>query len=154
MAAGKARILMVCTGNICRSPTMEEVFRQRAFREGWQVMVDSAGIQGWHAGEPPDPRTLAAAASRGYEMGSLRARQVKMDDFTDFDLVLAADAGHLKELRSLCPISMSRKVRLFLGKEDLADPYYGEAAGFEEVLDAVEGRARAWDGSLGFFRHD
>jgi protein-tyrosine phosphatase len=154
MAGGVARILMICTGNICRSPTMEEVFRQRALREGWKMIVDSAGIQGWHAGEPPDPRTLAAAAARGYEMGNLRARQVKMADFTDFDLILAADAGHLKELRRLCPGSMSRKVRLFLGEEDLADPYYGEAAGFEEVLDAVEGRARAWDGSLGFFRHD
>jgi protein-tyrosine phosphatase len=133
---------------------MEEVFRQRAFREGWKIIVDSAGIQGWHVGEPPDPRTLAAAASRGYEMGNLRARQVKMVDFTDFDLILAADAGHLKDLRSQCPGSMSRKLRLFLGDEDLADPYYGETAGFEVVLDAVEGRARAWDGSLGFFSHD
>jgi protein-tyrosine phosphatase len=77
-----------------------------------------------------------------------------MADFTDFDLILAADAGHLKDLRSQCPGSMSRKLRLFLGDEDLADPYYGETAGFEEVLDAVEGRARAWDGSLGFFSHD
>ena len=154
MAARTARILMVCTGNICRSPTMEEVFRQRAFRESWKIIVDSAGIQGWHAGEPPDPRTLAAAASRGYQMENLRARQVKIADFTDFDLILAADAGHLKDLRSQCPGSMSRKLRLFLGDEDLADPYYGETADFEEVLDVVEGRARAWDGSLGFFSHD
>ena len=133
---------------------MEAVFQRRALREGWHIIIDSAGIQGWHEGEPPDLRTLAAAAARGYQMENLRARQVKIADFTDFDLILAADTGHLKELRALCPSSMSQKLRLFLGGKNLADPYYGKAEGFEAVLDAVEDRARAWDGSLGFFNHD
>jgi protein-tyrosine phosphatase len=142
---------MVCTGNICRSPTMEGVLRSMAASRGWDTTVDSAGTEGWHAGEPPDPRTVEAALARGYRLDGLRARKVTLADFTDFDLILAADRGHLAKLRDLAPPRSRAKLRLFLGEADLADPYYGGPRDFEAVLDAVEARCRAWDGSLGFF---
>jgi protein-tyrosine phosphatase len=151
MAAPGPRLLMVCTGNICRSPTMEGVLRAWAQRRGWGAHMDSAGTEGWHAGEPPDPRTQAAARARGYELGDLRARRVRLEDFSRFDLILAADRGHLAQLRALAPREAGRKVRLFLGEGELPDPYDGGPEGFEAVLDAVEARARAWDGSAGFF---
>lgn len=146
------RLLMVCTGNICRSPTMEAVFRHFAKEAGRALSVDSAGIQGWHAGEPPDPRTVATALARGYDLGHLRARRIGPDDFGRFDLLLAADRGHVEELARRAPAGARPKIRLFLGDEDLADPYYGGQEGFERVLDKVEARAREWDGSAGFFR--
>lgn len=154
MATGAARLLMVCTGNICRSPTMEGVMRAIAGSRGWKTELDSAGTEGWHTGEPPDPRTVTAALARGYSLGELRARKVRREDFERFDLLLAADRGHQDHLIRLAPPGLSHKVRLFLGEEDLADPYYGGPEGFEAVLDAVEARCRAWDGTPGFFRGD
>lgn len=151
MAGGALRLLMVCTGNICRSPTMEGVMRAVAASRGWPTVVDSAGTEGWHSGEPPDPRTVAAALARGYRLDDLRARKVKTADFGRFDLLLAADQGHLDLLLRMAPAGMAGKARLFLGDADLADPYYGGPEGFEQVLDAVEGRCRAWDGTAGFF---
>lgn len=133
---------------------MEGVFRRVAREAGWPVEIDSAGTQGWHAGEPPDPRTVAAAARRGYALEGLRARQVVREDFERFDVLLAADAGHVRDLLELAPSGAALKVRLFLGKENLRDPYYGGPRDFESVLDAVEARAWAWDGSTGFFGRD
>lgn len=151
MGSRGPRILMVCTGNICRSPTMEGVFRSMAERRGWAATVDSAGTEGWHAGEPPDPRTLAVAEKRGYALGHLRARKVRADDFGTFDLLLAADLGHLERLRSMAPAAAWGKIRLFLGAVELPDPYYGGPEGFEAVLDAVEARCAQWDGKTDFF---
>lgn len=151
MEGGAARLLMVCTGNICRSPTMEGVMRSVAAARGWSTVVDSAGTEGWHAGEPPDPRTIAAALRRGYRLHGLRARKVTPADFERFDLLLAADQGHFERLVRIAPRGAASKVRLFLSKRDLADPYYGGPEGFEEVLDAVEARCRAWDGTTSFF---
>lgn len=125
--------------------------RAIAASRGWTAEVDSAGTEGWHAGEPPDPRTVAAALARGYALGGLRARKVRVEDFARFDLLLAADRGHQERLARLAPKGLAGKVRLFLGEEDLADPYYGGPEGFEAVLDAVEARCRAWDGTPGFF---
>lgn len=145
---------MVCTGNICRSPTMEGVLRAFAANAGWGVEIDSAGTQGWHEGEPPDPRTVAAAARRGYDLAGLRARRVREDDFARFDLVLAADLGHARELLEIAPSGAAAKIRLFLGEKNLPDPYYGGPRDFEEVLDSVEARARSWDGTDSFFLRD
>lgn len=125
--------------------------RDWAGRRGWQVEVDSAGTEGWHDGEPPDPRTVQAALARGYRLDALRARKLREADFTRFDLILAADRGHLGHLLRLAPTEARRKVRLFLGKTELPDPYYSGPEAFEAVLDSVEERCRAWDGTRGFF---
>lgn len=151
MAGETTRLLMVCTGNICRSPTMEAVLRALAAEHGFPAAIDSAGTEGWHAGEPPDPRTIAAARARGYRLDDLRARQVRREDFDRFDLILAADRGHLRRLQALAPADSRARLRLFLGRDELPDPYYGGPEEFEAVLDAVEARGRAWDGTPGFF---
>lgn len=136
---------MVCTGNICRSPTMEAVFRARAAAQGIAVAFDSAGTASYHVGEPPDPRSQLAALARGYDLSALRARQVRVpDDFTLFDRILAADRSHLEWLRRHAPRAHQDKLDLLLGDADLPDPYYGEARGFDEVLDAVEAAADRW----------
>lgn len=140
------RILFVCTGNICRSPTAEGVARGLAERLGVadKFEFDSAATHGYHVGEPPDPRTIAAAARRGYDLGSLRARRVTEFDFARFDRVLAMGRDHLEWLRRACPTAQRSKVGLFLDfSEEFAggevpDPYYGNAAEFERVLDLVE----------------
>lgn len=145
------RILMVCMGNICRSPTAEAVLRhqlQRAGLDAW-VEVDSAGTHGYHIGSPPDPRSQEHAALRGYDLASLRARQVSSLDFRDFDLLLAMDADNLAMLRHNCPSPELRErvARLldFLpsgsshaGTVAVPDPYYGGEQGFGHVLDLVE----------------
>jgi protein-tyrosine phosphatase len=128
-------------GNICRSPTAEEVLRAHARRAGLAVSLDSAGTENYHVGEPPDPRSIRHAARRGYDLAGLRARQVAPADFRDFDLVLAADALNLGALRERCPPEHRAKLALFLGDQPLPDPYYGEAADFEKVLTLVEKRA-------------
>ena len=145
------RILFVCTGNICRSPTAEGVMRallEDAGRIAY-VEVDSAGTHGYHIGAPPDPRTQRAALSRGYDLSMLRARKVMPEDFIDFDHLLAMDAGHLNLLRRACPPQHRDKVSLFL-PADVPDPYYGSAEDFEKVLDLVEKGARLWMARLGF----
>jgi protein-tyrosine phosphatase len=144
------RILFVCLGNICRSPTAEAVVRARAARELPEIglEVDSAGTAGYHVGEPPDPRMQAAAARRGYELKALRARVIEPRDFERFDLILAMDRENLRVLRRRAPASTHERLRLFLefapheGLEDVPDPYYGGPNGFEEVLDLVESAAR------------
>ena len=135
------RILFVCMGNICRSPTAEGVMRRllREERLDDRIEVDSAGTGGWHAGEPPDERATEAARRRGIDLGGT-ARQVEPEDFERFDLILAADRENLAALRRLAPDDEARaKVRLLLGDRDVPDPYYGGARGFEDVLDLVQG---------------
>jgi protein-tyrosine phosphatase len=144
------RVLFVCLGNICRSPTAEAVFRDLVQREASQlaIEVDSAGTHAYHAGSAPDERAIAAARRRGIDMSRLRARKVEATDFERFDLVLAMDEQNLQRLRQLAPATHRDRVRLFLDyapqlrRRDLPDPYYGDATGFEEVLDLVEEAAR------------
>jgi protein-tyrosine phosphatase len=132
------RILFVCTGNICRSPTAEGVMRHRATEAGVaeQFEFDSAGLGSWHAGQAPDGRASAAAAARGIALSG-RAREVTADDFDYFDLVVAMDREHLRELRRRAPRGTEHKLRM-LADVDVPDPYYGDAADFDEVLDIVE----------------
>lgn len=138
------RILVVCTGNICRSPTAAAVLRRLAQERGLALEVDSAGTHDYHVGEPPDRRAQAHARRRGYDLSSLRARQVARADFESFDLVLAMDGGHLAVLRRLCPGEHRHKLRLFmdfapgLGARDVPDPYCGGPAAFEQALDLIE----------------
>jgi protein-tyrosine phosphatase len=143
------RVLFVCMGNICRSPTAEAVVREFAQREaGIALEVDSAGTHGYHTGDAPDERSIVAARRRGFDLATLRARVVEAEDFEQFDLVLAMDEAVLLRLRELAPPRHVDRVKLFLdfapglGRRDVPDPYYGSAAGFEEVLDLVEEGAR------------
>jgi protein-tyrosine phosphatase len=144
------RILFVCLGNICRSPTAEGVVRALAAREfpALKVDVDSAGTAGYHVGEPPDRRTVAAARRRGYDLGGLRARQVEHADFERFDYVLAMDRANLAELESLSPAGAAARLALFMefapGSDftEVPDPYYGGIEDFERVLDLCEAAAR------------
>ncbi len=140
MAAARRKVLFVCMGNICRSPTAEVVLREQARRRGIDVEVDSVGTEAYHIGEPPDPRSIHHARLRGYDLTPLRARQLAAEDFARFDVIYAADALNLREIRRRCPAEHLPKLALFLGTEPLPDPYYGEADGFEKVLDLVEKR--------------
>jgi protein-tyrosine phosphatase len=154
-------VLFVCTGNICRSPTAEGVFRGLVRDAGLDqaVWTDSAGTQGWHVGEPPDSRAQSAAARRGFDLADLRARRVRIEDFTDFDYLVAMDSGHQETLLAMAPPKVEEraeeKVRMMLsfaphlGVRDVPDPYYGAAGGFEEVLDMIEA---ASDGLLAHIR--
>ena len=134
------RVLMVCMGNICRSPTAEVVLRHHAEARGLTVEVDSAGTENYHVGDPPDPRSIQHARRRGYDLTALRARQLSAEDFARFDVILAADELNLRTIRRQCPAEHLDKLGLFLGTEPLPDPYYGEAVDFEKVLDLVEKR--------------
>ena len=136
------RILFVCTGNICRSPTAEGVLRRMAEKEGIGLEVRSAGIGDWHVGSPPDERAQHHARGRGYDLSAQRARQVTASDFEAFDLILAMDRGHLRSLERMAPDAHRHKVRLLVPGKDVPDPYYGGPAGFEEVLDLVEEACR------------
>jgi low molecular weight protein-tyrosine phosphatase len=144
------RILFVCLGNICRSPTAEAVLRALAAREAPELPleVDSAGTAGYHIGEPPDPRAAAASARRGYDLRALRARLVEPEDFERFDLILAMDEENLRVLRGRAPAAAHGQLRLFLEfaptgtPAEVPDPYYGGPNGFEEVLDLAEAAAR------------
>jgi len=134
------RVLMVCMGNICRSPTAAAVLRHHAQARGLAVEVDSAGTENYHVGDPPDPRSILHARRRGYDLTDLRARQLSAADFVRFDVILAADELNLRTIRRQCPAEHLDKLGLFLGTEPLPDPYYGEAADFDKVLDLVEKR--------------
>ena len=144
---GARRVLMVCTGNICRSPTMEAVFRARASALGLAIEFDSAGTESFHTGEPPDVRSLRVASGRGYDLSALRARRVRVpEDFETFDQILAADRTHLAWLAARCTAEHRPTLALVLRDDDLPDPYYGEEADFVSVLDAVESAAARWLG--------
>ena len=132
------KLLFVCTGNICRSPTAEAVLRKMSFDEKISLHVESRGTHDYHVGEPPDERSQHHAKGRGYDLSAQRARQVSDRDFEEFDLILAMDRGHLRLLERMCPAPHRSKLRLLLGDRDVPDPYYGGADGFEEVLDLVE----------------
>lgn len=143
------RVLFVCMGNICRSPTAEGVFRRLLEEEGDDLLVeiDSAGTHSYHVGAPPDRRAQAAALRRGIDLSSQRARHVTDEDFERFDLLLAMDEENLAILRAQCPPQFSSRVKLFLeygslGERNVPDPYYGGETGFEHVLDLVEDAAR------------
>lgn len=143
------RVLFVCLGNICRSPTAEAVFRQQVQQAGWEAMIqtDSAGTAAWHEGKAPDARSQQHARVRGYDLSALRARQVKASDFADFDHIIAMDAANYAELDRLrADAGGTAKARLALLLDhhpdlcggDVPDPYYGGTDGFEQVLDQVE----------------
>ncbi|MDM7481380.1 MAG: low molecular weight protein-tyrosine-phosphatase [Halomonas sp.] len=139
------RVLFVCLGNICRSPTAEGVFQQAVVRAGLdgRVTIDSCGVGDWHVGKAPDPRSQAAARQRGIEIGHLRARQLKVSDFHEFDYVLGMDRENLAAMRALQPANSQAQVGLLLDyaglpQSDVPDPYYGGDDGFEQVLDLIE----------------
>lgn len=139
------RILFVCLGNICRSPSAEAVMRHYLQQSGLaeRVYLDSAGTGDWHIGKAPDARARAAGQQRGYDLDSLRARQVTPSDFQEFDLILAMDHNNLTDLQRLRPASTTAELDLFLRRYQLVpaevpDPYYGGPEGFEQVLDLLE----------------
>ncbi|WP_421711123.1 low molecular weight protein-tyrosine-phosphatase [Alcanivorax sp.] len=150
-------VMFVCLGNICRSPTAEAVFRERVIAAGLEahIRIDSAGTGDWHIGRAPDPRTREAAARRGYQMDTLRARQVSPQDFYEFDVVLAMDNTNLADLQAMQPADVNVTLGRFLdystaaSVKEVPDPYYGGEDGFDRVLDLIEGGA---DGLLDALR--
>lgn len=139
------RVLFVCLGNICRSPSAEGVFRQQVQQAGLDglVEIDSAGTGPWHVGKPADSRASAAALQRGYDLSALRGRQVSKADFDRFDLILAMDLSNLADLKALQPANSRAELDLYLRRyqldeDEVPDPYYGGADGFEQVLDMLE----------------
>jgi protein-tyrosine phosphatase len=143
-------VLFVCLGNICRSPTAEGVLRHLAAKEAPRLVleIDSAGTADYHIGAAPDPRSQRAALKRGIDISGLQARQVVAEDFASFDLILAMDRENLRELQALRPRNSRAALKLFLdyapdlGLPDVPDPYYRDAAAFEEVLDLTTEAAR------------
>ena len=143
------RVLFVCLGNICRSPSAEGVFRDMLKREGLDgkerpIDVDSAGTAHWHIGKPPDGRAIQAAAERGIDISALRARQVRRKDFFDFDYLVAMDRSNLEVLEASRPKKSASRIDLFLnyapglGMHDVPDPYYAGQQQFDFVLDLLE----------------
>ena len=149
------KILFVCLGNICRSPTAEGVFRKLASESSLAgtLEIDSAGTEDFHAGHPPDPRSVKHAAWRGIDLSGLRARKLTAADFEHFDCLIAMDKRNLGHLLSICPDRFSSKIELLLAFADgcklreVPDPYYGTTGDFELVLDVIE------EGSRGLIKH-
>jgi protein-tyrosine phosphatase len=145
-------VLIVCTGNICRSPTGEGVMRALARKRGLgeRIRIASAGTHDYHVGDAPDPRTVKHASRRGYDLSTQRAQQVMQEHFREFDYILAMDRGHLRILKALAPADARARLGMFLeasGRwkgEDVPDPYYGRVQDFEDVLDRVEEAAERW----------
>ncbi|MET0357437.1 MAG: low molecular weight protein-tyrosine-phosphatase [Cellvibrio sp.] len=143
------KVLFVCLGNICRSPTAEGVFQHLVNNASLskRIHVDSAGTASWHSGRAPDPRTIAAAKKRNIDLSVLRARSVKPDDFYEFDFILAMDQSNLSDLENIKPADYAGHLGLFLEfgthkhHRYVPDPYHGEADGFELVLDLIEDAA-------------
>jgi protein-tyrosine phosphatase len=146
-------VLFVCTGNICRSPTAEAIFRKLVADAGLSetILADSAGTHAYHVGEAPDPRAQDAAARRGYDLSVLRARRIDRTDFQRFDLIVAMDRSHLSMLSRMAEPAAAQKLKLMMSyakrfrQQDVPDPYYGAPREFEEVLDLLE------DAALGLF---
>lgn len=140
------KVLFVCMGNICRSPTAQGVFEKLVDEHalGGQIQIDSAGTHAYHVGEPPDARATEAARRRGVSLDKQRARRFNAADFEEFDYVLAMDSSNYADMSALCPPEHSARLRLFLeftqatGLTEVPDPYYGGATGFERVLDMIE----------------
>jgi protein-tyrosine phosphatase len=140
------RILFVCSGNICRSPTAEGVFLNlvRSRNLDNRISADSAGTGAWHQGQAPDARSQQTALTRGIDISDQRARAVRADDFAAFDLIMAMDSSHLHSLRASCPTAHIDRLRLFMdyapetGIADVPDPYYGAGDGFARVFDMIE----------------
>ena len=151
----KIGILLVCMGNLCRSPTAQAVLLDKAAEAGLktQLLIESAGTHVSHTGDPPDERARRAAAKRGYDMSWSRTRRVRDDDFLRFDYVLAMDENNLLNLAKNCPAEHAEKLALFMSygsagmAQSVPDPYYGGPQGFERVLDMVE------DAAQGLLRH-
>jgi protein-tyrosine phosphatase len=159
MSGKRLSVLFVCTGNICRSPSAEAVFRKLATEAGRgdTILADSAGTHGYHIGDPPDPRSQAAAAKRGYDLSGLRARSFEYADFQRFDLILAMDRDHHSILSRMAQPSAAHKLKLMMSyarrfdEDEVPDPYYGGPEGFERVLDMLEDAAQ---GLLEYLRAD
>jgi protein-tyrosine phosphatase len=140
------RVLFVCLGNICRSPTAQGVFETLVEQRGLTgvVEVDSCGTGDWHVGSPPDSRAVTAAANRGYDLSRLRARQLQAGDFDVFEYILVMDRTNLEDVRAMCPAAYEGHLGLFLSfagnsaPDDVPDPYYGAGEGFDQVLDLIE----------------
>ncbi|MEM7191528.1 MAG: low molecular weight protein-tyrosine-phosphatase [Pseudomonadota bacterium] len=144
------RLLFACLGNICRSPMAEGLFRRIAKDAGQLHLfeIDSAGMGDWHKGEPPDHRAQAAASARGADISGQSARKVELEDFEDFDLILAMDGANIADLHDIAPHDARHKIRRFLDyaphvdEDDVPDPYYGGDAGFDHALDLIEAAAK------------
>lgn len=144
------RVLFVCMGNICRSPTAQGMFELMVREAGLdqRISIDSAGTHAYHVGETPDKRAAQAASRRGIDLNSQRARRVMEPDFEHFDYLLAMDSDNLEDLLRTCPEEHRTKVKLFLdfaddcSQREVPDPYYGGTQGFERVLDLVENASR------------
>ena len=141
----KLKVLMACLGNICRSPTAHGVLYKLIADKNLEgaITVDSAGTGSWHLNESPDARSTLVASTRGYDIGRLKARQVTISDFSEFDYLLAMDKSNLSDLNKLCPEQYKSKLKLLLsfgpsGEVSVPDPYYGGSSGFEVVLDLIE----------------
>jgi len=140
-------VLFVCLGNICRSPTAEAVFRARS--AGHDIHIDSAGTGAWHAGDGPDPRSRAEGERRGYNFEGQAARKVRVQDFYDFDFVLAMDASNLADLKSIQPNDSTAMLSLFRPDgSDVPDPYYGGPDGFVRVVELIEDASDYWLGRM------
>ena len=137
-------VLFICLGNICRSPTAEAVFKKRSTDAGLSIWCDSAGTGGYHIGEPPDSRSAKVGRARGYSFAGQSSRKIETADFEAFDLVLAMDKQNLLALQDICPAHFQHKLKLFLdyaphtNADEVPDPYYGAAGGFDHVIDLVE----------------
>jgi len=148
------KVLFVCMGNICRSPTAEGVFRHKVEQAEMadKISIDSAGTHAYHVGNPPDARATSAAIKRDIDLSSQRARRVSSDDFTAFDYVIAMDESNKYDLLDICPAGYEDRIKLFLefgesSETEVPDPYYGQGRGFEIVLNLVE------EASEGLLKH-